>query len=264
MNYSILPNETQESIREALKNELLNRCRRNPKYSLRAFSKALNMDPSLLSKVISGKRPVSLSMAKKASSYIDLQELDLDSASADQNNNYRDLNSNLIDLLSNWYFLPILELLQIEDFNFSDKSVARALSISVIEAKLAIDKLNQINLIAYDKKDQKWKCNTEGLSTRKMAPTSLTLANYQKHILQQAIYAIDNYDVSIRNQSTITVAIDTALIPEAKEKIKKFQRSLAQFLQKNNKNNEVYQLSLSLFPISNIKNESQNKKGVLK
>jgi hypothetical protein len=51
----------------------------------------------------------------------------------------------------------------------------------------------------------------------------------------------------------MTMAIDTALIPEAKDKTTKFRRELAKFLSRGEKRDEVYHLSISLYPISNSK-----------
>src|SRR5262245_40700147 len=42
-----------------LQQELARRCAKNPGYSLRAFSRALGLSPTVLSLVLSGKRPLS-------------------------------------------------------------------------------------------------------------------------------------------------------------------------------------------------------------
>ena len=48
-----------------LQRELERRCQSNPKYSLRAFAKALKMSPAALSYMLTGKRPVSKKTVKK-------------------------------------------------------------------------------------------------------------------------------------------------------------------------------------------------------
>ena len=47
-----------QNFQTCLRNELERRCKANPAYSLRAFAKFLGVDPSFLSKVLSGKREV--------------------------------------------------------------------------------------------------------------------------------------------------------------------------------------------------------------
>lgn len=55
-----------------------------------------------------------------------------------------------------------------------------------------------------------------------------------------------------RDQSAVTIAMDTDLLPEVKEKIQKFRRSLANFIDKKSKNKKrVYEMTISLFPWDN-------------
>ena len=48
----------------------------------------------------------------------------------------------------------------------------------------------------------------------------------------------------------MTMAINKEKLPEAKERIKKFRRELSQFLNEGETNNEVYNLSISLYPVT--------------
>lgn len=51
--------------RSYLRDELSRRCARNPGYSLRAFSRALALDCSTLSRTLSGKRRLSVRVAQR-------------------------------------------------------------------------------------------------------------------------------------------------------------------------------------------------------
>ena len=55
-----------------LQSELMRRCHDNPKYSLRAFAASLKLSPSFLSKVLSGKRSLTLKTANKILPSLDL------------------------------------------------------------------------------------------------------------------------------------------------------------------------------------------------
>ena len=48
-----------------LVSEFTSRCKRNPRYSMRAFAKQLDMDPSSVSQLLSGKRNASKKMVKR-------------------------------------------------------------------------------------------------------------------------------------------------------------------------------------------------------
>ena len=53
-----------------------------------------------------------------------------------------------------------------------------------------------------------------------------------------------------RDQTSMTMAIDTKLLPQAKEKIKKFRRDMDRLLQSSDTKDEVYHLSVSLYPVT--------------
>lgn len=63
-----------ERFRTAVQNVLLGRCKNNPRYSLRAFAKSVNVDPSLLSKIIRGKHVPSENLMKELGTKLDLDK----------------------------------------------------------------------------------------------------------------------------------------------------------------------------------------------
>lgn len=64
--------ETSEEFRVFLQNELEARIKKNSRYSMRAFAKALDMDSSLLSKILNSKRALSFSMTEHLISRLNL------------------------------------------------------------------------------------------------------------------------------------------------------------------------------------------------
>ncbi|MBC7740621.1 MAG: DUF4423 domain-containing protein, partial [Bdellovibrionaceae bacterium] len=61
--------------------------------------------------------------------------------------------------------------------------------------------------------------------------------------------ALFRTNIHNRDHSTIVVATSPAKIQEAKLKIKQFRRQLAEFLENSESKNEIYHLSIGLFPI---------------
>jgi len=53
-----------------------------------------------------------------------------------------------------------------------------------------------------------------------------------------------------REQSTISLTVDEARLPEAKERIKEFRKELAEILNSGSQQGKTYQISVSLFPVS--------------
>ena len=52
-------------LRMYLQQEFLRRCRTNPRYSLRAFARALKLESSYLSKILQGKREVTTRLVSR-------------------------------------------------------------------------------------------------------------------------------------------------------------------------------------------------------
>lgn len=64
----------QQFVRLFLHRELESRKRKNPRYSLRAFARALEIDPSLLTKYLSGSRGISKLHAQKIQNVLGLSD----------------------------------------------------------------------------------------------------------------------------------------------------------------------------------------------
>ena len=60
------------NFRTCLQNELINRCEKNPNYSLRAFAKSLDIGPSALSQIVRGKRKLTKKMTLRLADRLDI------------------------------------------------------------------------------------------------------------------------------------------------------------------------------------------------
>ena len=59
--------------------------------------------------------------------------------------------------------------------------------------------------------------------------------------------------MELRDQSSMTFAMNTKQLNEVKKRIKNFRRGLCAFLQKTKDRDAVYQLGISFYPVTNIK-----------
>ena len=78
------------------------------------------------------------------------------------------------------------------------------------------------------------------ISTLSIGATHFALRKMQSDLLAKAIDALEYIDPKLRDQSSITMAIDPSKLPEAKQKILEFRRSLMEFLEASNEKTEVY------------------------
>lgn len=90
----------------------------------------------------------------------------------------------------------------------------------------------------------------EASSSFKPGRTTAAHKLLQKQILAMAIAALEEIPLERRSQTSTTMAISTELIPEAINKIRTFQNDLSELLSRSQRCDEVYQLSISLYPIA--------------
>jgi hypothetical protein len=242
-----------------LQHELLERCRRNPNYSLRSFAKSLNISPSALSAMINGKRTITSKMMLKLGSAIGLTPAQVTKlAKSNISGLGNDLAKHQIALdnftiISNWYNYAILELIKIDSFNGDPAWIAKSLGITKTEVNIAIENLQTIGLLEIAPNGEWIDKSADGFATNIHGQTTTVAAKHlQKQILELSIKALMELPTQVRNHTSMTMAIDPDDLPEAIEKIAKFRRELCSYFEKNKKTKQVYNLHIGLYPITKV------------
>lgn len=224
-----------------LKKELLRRARRNPNYSLRAMARSLEMDPSTLSKIISGKRRLG-----EASAQALLKKLEIDPGALDDS--FDSLSPEETENLSEWQDFVILEQLGIPKFKATKGNLANALGLPLGEIESSLSKLKRLGLIEIKKTGLIGE-KTSGHTTNVSKTTSHVKKNLQKQFLEKAISSIDFDRLEERDMTTMTFAIDSQKFEEARERIRAFRREMVEFLGNTRKSKDrVYNLSIAFYP----------------
>lgn len=247
-----------------LQEELLKRCRKNSNYSLRSFAKYLDISHSALTEMINGKRSITKKSIEKLGLTLGLSIKEIveyqattSPIQADKIKNqstYQQLTIDQFAIMSDWYHYAILELIKIKDFPHTNNDFARALGITKSEANIAVERLLRIGLLEKDDNDRFYEVNNGFATNISGNLTSIGSKKLQQQILEQSMEALRSLPIEFRNHTSMTMAIDHKLLPEAIERIKKFRRELSDFLETAGVPTEVYQLSLSLFPVTQISN----------
>lgn len=244
-----------ETLSERLRRELHKRCEKNPRYSLRAFARFLAIEPSALSKILHGKRIPSERTHQKLVDALGIRRADLPhivgsaAKPMQSRSDYVTLPVDLFRSISEWHHYAILELTRVEDFTPDARWIAKRLGIELGKARAAIERLFRMDLLALDAKGA-WVDRSEHVTTVGHAFTNDAFRALQRGILERAIHAMEAVPIEKRDQSSMTMAADSARVKVAKERIKKFRRSLCKYLQGSKKRDTVYQLSVSLFPVT--------------
>lgn len=247
--------KTNLSFQEILRNELVARNRSNPRYSLRAFAKSLQVEPSALSQMLSGRRPITEKMKLRLGMALGFSAAELGqitvSSSLGRVPGYQKIDEDQLDVIADWYHYAVLELTYLADFKSDAGWVAKRLGLIPTEARIAIDRLFRLGFLSKTKKGTWVDSSKDGKLTH-ISPgaTSAAARKHQIQLLDLSKKSVQEVDVQKRNHTSMTVAVNLVDLPAAVNRIAEFRRQFAEEFQSTRKAEEVYQLQISLFPLT--------------
>ena len=120
----VIPNDnsnmTEGDFRLYLQSVLVERCRKNSGYSLRAFARSLGIVSSALSDILNRRRPITEKMKVRLGLALGLNLEDLNNFKSDRSigarensidKSYRQISHDTFAIISDWYHYAILELM---------------------------------------------------------------------------------------------------------------------------------------------------------
>jgi len=245
----------QKRLQELLQENFDQLKNKNAAYSLRAYSQKLGQGSGALSAILSGKRRVSVQLARRLSEKLALNPQEMSEVLLDKNIkektplSYLQLQNDQYQYLANWAHMAILSLVKTKPAPQNATEVAQRLGISVSKAKNAIDRLIRLNLLTLNKNGSYQRVTGNLKSTDESFNLSLQRAHHEN--LNLAAKALDEVEISLRDFTDITMAIDLKNLPLAKEKIRRFQDEISQMLETKNAN-EVYRMCIQLLPLTKV------------
>lgn len=184
-----------EQFKTYLQQEFVRRTTKNPSYSLRAFAQHLRMNHATLSSLISGKRTITATTIQKIGRALNLGPMELarfkdfKTEEKAETRNYFLIQQDAFATISEWYFDAILELTLIPNFKLQPDIIAKSIGISTLQAKIALETLERLELITKDKSG-KYKLQHKD-SINILDPDFTCAANrkYQNSILEKSVEA---------------------------------------------------------------------------
>lgn len=251
-----------EEIRIAIRREFIDRCRKNPAYSLRAFAKYLDINQSFLSKLLKGQRAITKDFAISVGPKLGLKPSQVKALFASGSSllpGFISLSDDEFDLLSSWHHFAIIELSKTNNFDANELKISQRIGVHVAEVRDALERLQRLNFIQIKK--GKLKLLTPNTTWSNSKKTSEARKQFQKTLLEKSLEAIDTIPFDLRENGSVTVAINKKRMPEFKEKIKEMRIELANFFQKEGEKDldEVYQLTISFFPLTKVLNTNKGE-----
>jgi uncharacterized protein (TIGR02147 family) len=249
-----------------LRVELATRRARNARYSLRAFARDVGVDHGFLSRVLAGKRPLTVEIAQQAAERLGFdakrtkmmvlqataqqappgplreEALAALEALAPGQCPYAQLELDRFRLMTRWYHLALAELVKIEGIPQDPAYLARRLGVSQVEVELAIERLQRLQLVEIDA-DGRLRRREPQLATG--GTPAKAVREYHRSVLALAERALDQ-DFETRDHSAITMPVDADKLPAVRDAIRNFRREMAR-LASGAHPDRIYQLSVQLF-----------------
>lgn len=244
---------TASMLYQHLLQEFERRCRANPKYSLRAFARDLDIHSGTLSSILNQRRPVGakvlahimkklpLSAAEKKKI---LSELMAPSAfSADKP---RLLDEEVLSIIKDWEHYAILAYLQLRKVKKTPGDIAKALRLPQAKVLRAISNLESAGLLKNDGSHLKV-LHRNTITSREIPSPALREAHSQ--YIDKAKSALTEFKVNERDITGTTMVVASKNLPKAKELIQQFRRELSDLLEQGEAD-DVYRLNIQLFPLT--------------
>lgn len=262
--------QIQKDYKQILKQELVDRCQRNPRYSLRAFARDLKLEPARLSDVLNGKKGLSKDSASQVAKqlgyssdeseiFCDLVEsLHARSQSSKQaalervqeyfeNRAGQFLTLDAFRAVSDWYHFSILQLLKIQRIQDDPAQMAKALEIQEIEVLEALKRLERLGLV--ENKKGKLRVSTHTVLATDGVPSD-AVKKYHEQILKKAMQAIYLQSVQERDFFSMVMPVDSKDFKKAQKKIRKFVNEFTAEFSNSRQAKNVYCLSTQFFNLT--------------
>jgi uncharacterized protein (TIGR02147 family) len=254
-----------------LKDIYLERKRKNPRYSLSALARDLGLSVSFVSRLVHGQRPLTPALAAQLGPILKLSpkttqsliESTVQSRSKtkklaqklakaqeqDQASQPKFLEVEQFRVVSEWYHLAILSLARLKDFESNPKWIAKRLGISLVQAKDAIERLQQLGLLVNSSGRLIPAQNGVFFQTK---TSTRAIREYQFAMIEKARQELQKTDQTSFEQRYIAgsaIALPSSQLETFKKRLKEFQVEFAR-LAENEPADSVYHLNLQFFPLT--------------
>lgn len=248
-----------------LKQVFSDKQRKNPQYSIRAFSRDIGIDSSSLSKILKGKRRFPLTKVDTLSKNLSfsprekrvfiesLNNLDqvYEQISIDEEDKRYLLDESYFDIISEWEHYAVLELFELDEFIVNRKNMAFKLGLDLNRVDVVLNNLMDVGLLEFQ--NGEYVKVHGGLRTSEDILSNALKASH-KETMEMGIEKIEEVDLDLRDFSSTTMAIDPKKLNEAKILIREFRQKMDSLLSKGDKS-EVYQLAVQFYPLSHTLNK---------
>jgi len=244
-------------------------------FSIRYIASRTDVDPAHVARIFSGKRHVS---NKNIAAFMDVCEFNraerrffqklvafnkarteterqttFEELMACSSIPYDTLTPAQYEFYKRWHYTSLRALIAIHPFQSDDyDALAEAMNPAITprQAKLAVELLLKLGLIKINEQ------NTLELTSVHISTgeswNSLAIRQYQESTLDLTRNALDTIKRDLRDISTVTTGIGIDDLPKFREIIREFRANMIRLAMEKEDPDEVYQLNIQFFPVSQL------------
>lgn len=256
----------KSNLQQYLQQELKARQAKNSRYSLRRFARDLGIDPTALSRILTGQRAASLLTARRILSRLRLsastREALLRSLIAPEtegiplDSDYTEITPEQAERLNDWAYSAILELLRSPRARMNAASIAAYLGKSVSDVESMLKTLIELGLL---RQSEKGLHTVHERTTTPFRAGSPALARAMGGYIDRAKEALEHHPANSHDISGATLMVARERLPEANRRIREFRRSLARYLGAEG-GQELYRINIQLFSLKDVKSMKAKKR----
>ncbi len=253
--------ELQSYYLTKIKQDLSQKQKVNPHYSLRAFARDLGVHPSTMSQILKGNRPLPLKDSSRVVEKLNLgpkertlfmesllkSKVRLDNIKIDEVDNRFMLDESHYKIIAEWEHYAVLDLFELKSFEPTLTEIAQRLGITENRADVVVNNLLVSGLLKVNADGSFMKVHEDVRTTEDIK--SQALKDSHKETMRMGIDKLDQIEVELRDFSSSTIAVDLNKLPEAKAIIREFRQKMAALLSGGEKT-DVFQLAIQFYPLT--------------
>ena len=160
---------------------------------------------------------------------------------------YMQVGIDTFTVISDWYHYAIQELTFVSGFKTDSRWISKKLSITVEEAKSAVERLKRLGLLLEE--NGSLVKSSKLLTNHSSVNTSAAHKVLQKQVIEKSLLAVDECEPEEKDITSMTMAIDISNLDKARELTRKYRREICALLE-DGEPTQVYNLGIQLYPIS--------------
>lgn len=159
------------------------------------------------------------------------------------------LKETQYDYYSEWFHIPMRELVARSDFKNDPEWIARQFRPHLTEAQVkeSLQKILELGLIA-ECPERGYKPTEHNISTGDDV-TSLAVANYHRKMIAMGAESIDRFDWQDREIASLTLGVSKEQFEKIKERLRDFRKEILSMAEEGGQFDDVVQVNFQMFPV---------------